>query len=229
MNTMKVLIIEDEKKVAAFIKKGLEEHSYQTEIAYDGLSGIQMALSNNFDVIILDINLPLLNGFKVCEEIRKKHQNIPILMLTALSSTDDKLLGFDSGTDDYLAKPFEFKELIARLKSLTKRSIGSKQNENLLKFADLEMNLDSKIVKRASTKIDLTAKEFALLEYFLKNKNKVVSRVEIAENVWDISFDTGTNVIDVYVNFLRKKIDKEFNPKLIHSKIGMGYILSEDF
>ena len=180
-------------------------------------------------MIILDINLPFLNGFKVCEEIRKKHQNIPILMLTALSSTDDKLMGFDSGTDDYLAKPFEFKELIARLKSLTKRSLGSKQNENLLKFADLEMNLESKIVKRASTKIDLTAKEFALLEYFLKNKNKVVSRVEIAENVWDISFDTGTNVIDVYVNFLRKKIDKEFSPKLIHSKIGMGYILSEDF
>ena len=226
---MKVLIIEDEKKVAAFIKKGLEELSYQTEIAFDGLSGVQMAVSNDFDVIILDINLPLLNGFKVCEEIRKTHQNIPILMLTALSSTDDKLMGFDSGTDDYLAKPFEFKELIARIKSLTKRSIGLKQNENLLKFADLEMNLDSKIVKRASTKIDLTAKEFALLEYFLKNKNKVVSRVEIAENVWDISFDTGTNVIDVYVNFLRKKIDKEFSPKLIHSKIGMGYILSEDF
>ncbi len=226
---MKVLIIEDEKKVAAFIKKGLEELSYQTEIAFDGLSGVQMAVSNDFDVIILDINLPLLNGFKVCEEIRKTHQNIPVLMLTALSSTDDKLMGFDSGTDDYLAKPFEFKELIARIKSLTKRSIGLKQNENLLKFADLEMNLDSKIVKRASTKIDLTAKEFALLEYFLKNKNKVVSRVEIAENVWDISFDTGTNVIDVYVNFLRKKIDKEFSPKLIHSKIGMGYILSEDF
>lgn len=229
MITMKVLIIEDEKKVAAFIKKGLEELSYQTEIAFDGLSGVQMAVSNDFDVIILDINLPLLNGFKVCEEIRKTHQNIPVLMLTALSSTDDKLMGFDSGTDDYLAKPFEFKELIARIKSLTKRSIGLKQNENLLKFADLEMNLDSKIVKRASTKIDLTAKEFALLEYFLKNKNKVVSRVEIAENVWDISFDTGTNVIDVYVNFLRKKIDKEFSPKLIHSKIGMGYILSEDF
>ncbi len=225
---MKVLIIEDEKKVAAFIQKGLEELSHQSEIAYDGLNGIKLAISENFDVIILDINLPIINGFEVCKEIRKTHQNIPILMLTALSSTEDKLMGFDSGADDYLSKPFEFKELIARLKSLTKRSKGFNEVNNLLKFADLEMNLESKIVKRSSTKIDLTAKEFALLEYFLKNKNKVVSRAEIAENVWDISFDTGTNVIDVYVNFLRKKIDKEFTPKLIHSKIGMGYILTQE-
>lgn len=224
---MKVLIIEDEPKVAAFIKKGLEELSYHADIANDGLDGKQMAISNHYDLVVLDINLPLINGFEVCKEIRKVHQNLPVLMLTALSTTDDKLAGFDVGADDYLAKPFEFKELIARLKSLTKRLKQSDTTSNLLKVADLEMNLDNKSVKRASTKIDLTAKEFALLEYLIKNKNKVVSRIDIAEKVWDISFDTGTNVIDVYVNFLRKKIDKEFSPKLIHSKIGMGYILTD--
>lgn len=225
---MKVLIVEDEPKVAAFIKKGLEELSFQAEIAYDGFIGKQMALANKYDVIILDVNLPQLNGFEVCKEVRKKDPNIPVLMLTALNSTDDKLTGFDSGADDYLAKPFEFRELMARLKSLVKRSKPSGVSSNTLVLADLEMNLDNKTVKRASKKIDLTAKEFALLEFLMRNKGKVVSRVDIAERVWDITFDTGTNVIDVYVNFLRKKIDKEFVPKLIHSKIGMGYILTDE-
>jgi two-component system copper resistance phosphate regulon response regulator CusR len=225
---MKVLIIEDEQKVAAFIKKGLEELSNQADIISDGLTIKEVLANKHYDVIVLDINLPYLNGFEVCKHIRLVNADIPIIMLTALNATDDKIKGFDAGADDYLAKPFEFKELIARLKSLTRRNNLSTKNENVLKAFNLEMNLDNKTVKRDGVKIELTAKEFGLLEYLMKNKNKVISRSEIAEKVWDISFDTGTNVIDVYVNFLRKKIDKEFNPKLIHSRIGMGYILSDE-
>ncbi len=227
MNGRKILIIEDEPKVASFIKIGLEEQSCVAEIAYDGFIGLKMALSNNYDLIIMDINLPQINGYEVCKEIRKQNSNIPVIMLTALGTTDDKLTGFDSGADDYLVKPFEFRELIARIKTLFKRSKIDTNTSNVLKIADLVLNLDSKVVKRGDKKIDLTAKEFALLEYFIRNKDKVVSRVDIAEKVWDITFDTGTNIIDVYVNYLRKKIDKDFTPKLIHTHVGMGYILKE--
>jgi len=223
----KILIIEDEFKVAQFIKQGLEENNYEAVIAYNGLSGLEHVFSNYFDLLILDINLPDINGLDVCNEIRKKKSNIPILMVSALGSTDDKLGGFNSGTDDYLIKPFEFRELLARIRALIKRSHHTENSSNLLKICDLEINSDYKTVKRDNKIIELTAKEFMLLEYLVRNKGKVISRVDIAEKIWDITFDTGTNVIDVYVNFLRKKIDKDFPKKLIHTVIGMGYTIKE--
>jgi two-component system, OmpR family, copper resistance phosphate regulon response regulator CusR len=225
---MKVLVVEDEPKVASFIKKGLEEQSYEVQIAFDGMMGKRKALAEFFDIIIMDINLPVINGYELCRQLRAERLEVPIIMLTALGTTEDKLSGFDSGTDDYLIKPFEFRELLARIRALTKRTAGFTPSQNLLRFSDLELNLDEKIAKRGDKKIELTAKEFALLEYFLRNRNKVISRADIAEKVWDITFDTGTNVIDVYVNFLRKKIDKDFPKKLIHTVVGMGYILKED-
>jgi DNA-binding response OmpR family regulator len=227
MDNPQILIIEDEKRVASFIRKGLEEDGFQVEVAYDGLMGQKMALSSIYDLIILDINLPQINGYEVCKEIRNHNSSIPIIMLTALGTMEDKLEGFDSGSDDYIVKPFEFKELLARVKVFLKRSGNDMLNSNILKMADLEMNIDSKTVSRAGKQIDLSAKEFQLLEFLMRHKNKVVSRVEIAEKVWEITFDTGTNIIDVYVNFLRNKIDKNFSPKLIHTNFGMGYIMKE--
>ena len=225
---MRILIVEDEPKVASFIKKGLEEQAYEVEVAFDGFLGQKMALSNPYDIIILDVNLPQVNGFEVCKNIRSSNVKTPVLMLTAFGTTDYKITGFDSGADDYLVKPFEFRELLARIKALHKRSSDSSSINNILKVADLELNNDEKSVKRGGKIIELTAKEFALLEYLIRNKGKVVSRVDIAEKVWEITFDTGTNVIDVYVNFLRKKIDKDFPKKLIHTVVGMGYILKEE-
>jgi two-component system copper resistance phosphate regulon response regulator CusR len=228
MNSATILIVEDEPKVALFIKEGLEENQFGAEIAYDGLTGKQMALNGNYDAVILDVNLPLMNGFEVCKEIRKQNLTVPVLMLTALGSTEDKLNGFDNGSDDYLVKPFEFRELLARIKVILKRSQQNNIHGNILRIADLELNTETKTVKRSNTTIDLTAKEFALLELLMVNKGKVISRAEIAEKIWEITFDTGTNVIDVYINFLRKKIDKNFPNKLIHTYIGMGYTLKEN-
>jgi DNA-binding response OmpR family regulator len=222
---MKILVIEDEPKVASFIKQGLEEQSKDVTICYDGFFGKKLASENYYDVIIMDLMIPYLNGLDLCKSLRADGLKTPILMLTALGTTDDKVIGLDAGADDYLVKPFEFKELLARLRALTKRYTDNVSEPKILAIADLEMNLDEKRVRRSGKIIDLTAKEFGLLEYLLKNKNKMVSRTEIAEKVWDIHFDTGTNVIDVYVNFLRKKIDKEYTPKLIHTMVGMGYIL----
>jgi DNA-binding response OmpR family regulator len=185
-------------------------------------------MTHSYDLVILDINLPVINGIDLCRFIRNTNGQIPIIMLTAMNAIDDKLNSFDSGADDYLIKPFEFKELLVRIRALLKRSMN--QNlpvGNLLRFADLEMNLDSKEVKRSGQLINLTAKELQLLEYFVRNKNKVLSRADIAVNVWDIDFDTHTNVIDVYVNYLRKKIDRDFPVKLIHTQVGLGYILKE--
>jgi DNA-binding response OmpR family regulator len=229
MEEIKILLIEDEKKIADTVAKGLQEHQYHVETAYDGNIGIRLFELHSFDLVITDINLPGINGYELCKIIRGKNQHIPILMLTALSSTDDKIEGFDAGADDYLVKPFEFRELLVRIRALLKRTAYSQQIPagNLLKIADLEMNLDTKEVTRAGQKITLTAKEFQLLEYLLLNRNRVVSRDDIAERVWGLDFDTKSNVIDVYVNFLRKKIDKEFSPKLIHTHVGMGYILTE--
>jgi DNA-binding response OmpR family regulator len=173
----------------------------------------------------MDLMIPYINGLELCKTLRADGVKTPVLMLTALGTTDDKVTGLDAGADDYLVKPFEFKELLARLRALTKRYTDNVQEIKVLGIADLEMNLDEKSVRRSGKQIDLTAKEFGLLEYFLKNKNRVISRTEIAEKVWDIHFDTGTNVIDVYINFLRKKIDKEFTPKLIHTMVGMGYVM----
>ncbi len=227
MNSVKILVIEDEPKVVAFLKKGLEEQGYDIEVAYDGLLGEKLASKNCFDLIILDVIIPHINGIDLCKKLRDKNIQTPILMLTALGTTDDKVEGFDAGADDYLVKPFEFKELLARIKALTKRSSGIIQNSNTLKLAGLELDLNKKVAKRDGKVIELTAKEFSLLEYFMKNKGKVVSRADISEKVWNIDFDTGTNVVDVYVNILRKKIDKDFSSKLIHTRIGMGYIFDD--
>ena len=221
----KVLIIEDELKVSNFLKMGLEENDFECEIAIDGIEGKEFATKKKFQIIIMDVNLPFKNGLELCKELREEKNNTPILMLTALGTTDDKLLGFESGADDYLVKPFEFRELLARVKSLIKRSSNDKHFDASIFIEDLELNTETKIVKRQNKKIELTAKEFSLLEYFMRNPNRVISRGEIAEKIWDINFDTGTNVIDVYINFLRKKIDKDFNVKLIHTQIGMGYLI----
>jgi DNA-binding response OmpR family regulator len=224
---IKILIIEDEPKVTSFIKKGLEVNEFKTETAYDGEIGLRKALSKNYDAIILDINLPKINGFDVCKQIRERDTRVPILMLTALGTTSDKVTGFNIGADDYLVKPFEFEELLVRIKALLKRTQPELLSDSLLKIADLEMDINSKTVKRAEKKIELTAKEFTLLEYLLRNKGRVLSRTDIAEKIWDITFDTGTNIIDLYIFYLRKKIDKDFSPKLIHTHVGMGYILKE--
>jgi two-component system copper resistance phosphate regulon response regulator CusR len=227
MEEIKILLVEDEKKIAESLKKGLSEQHYHIEVAYDGIIGKKLFETYPFDMIILDINLPGMNGYDLCREIRKKSEQIPVIMLTALSATDDKIEGFDAGADDYIVKPFDFKELLVRIRALLKRIYQTVPSGNMLKVADLVMNLDSKEVTRADVPISLTTKEFQLLEYLVRNKNRVVSRADIALNVWDIDFDTKTNVIDVYVNFLRKKVDKDFDAKLIHTQVGMGYILKE--
>jgi DNA-binding response OmpR family regulator len=223
---MNILIIEDDQRIAELIQRGLEEQGFATVLAYDGLSGKKLALQNNYDLIITDIILPKINGLDLCKQIRAIKPDIPIIMLTALGTTDDKVEGFDAGADDYLVKPFEMRELLARIRALLKRqNKTAKHSGNILKYADLEMNLYTKVVKRNQTEISLTPKEFKLLEYMLQNPERVLSRAEIAEKVWDTYFDTGTNFIDVYINYLRKKIDKNFDKKLIHTKSGMGFIL----
>ena len=228
MEEIKILLIEDEKKIADTLSKGLTELNYQVETAYDGKIGLRMFGSGDFDLIITDINMPGMNGYELCKQIRGSNQHIPILMLTALNATDDKIEGFDAGADDYLVKPFEFKELVARIRALLKRTLNQQlPTGKILTVADLELNLDNKEVTRNGKLVNLTAKEFQLLEYLMRNRNRVVSRGDIAERVWDIDFDTKTNVIDVYVNFLRKKIDKDHENKLIHTYVGMGYILKE--
>lgn len=228
MEEIKILLIEDEKKIADTLSKGLKELDYHVETAYDGNIGMRLFDAGSFNMIITDINLPGMNGYDLCKAVRSRNQHIPIIMLTALSATDDKIEGFDAGADDYLVKPFEFKELLARIRALLKRTMNQQLPAgNILTVADLELDVDSKEVTRAGQPIKLTAKEFQLLEYFMRNRNRVVSRADIAERVWELDFDTKTNVIDVYVNFLRKKIDKEFEPKLIHTQVGMGYMMKE--
>ena len=224
---MKVLVIEDEPKVAAFLKQGLEEQAFDVTVAYDGFFGKKMAVDNYYDVIILDLLIPYINGIDLCKQLREEGLKAPILVLSALGSTDDKVLGLEAGADDYLNKPFEFRELIARLRALCNRYTDNLQDQKVLKLADLELDLYKKVVRRGGKSIDLTAKEFSLLEYLLRNKNRVISRVEISEKVWEVSFDTGTNIIDVYINFLRKKVDRNFGVKLIYTMVGMGYIMKE--
>ena len=228
MEERKILLVEDEQKIADTLKLGLTENGYQVEVAYDGYIGLKLVENHPFDLVVLDINLPGINGYDLCKRIRAKYPGLPVIMLTALSSLNDKLEGYDAGADDYIIKPFEFKELLMKIRVLLKRTM----NQNIpvgsvLKAGDLEMNLDSKEVRRGNVLINLTAKEFQLLEYLLRNKNRVVSRADIAINVWDIDFDTNTNVIDVYINYVRNKVDKRFDRKLIHTQVGMGYILKE--
>jgi two-component system, OmpR family, copper resistance phosphate regulon response regulator CusR len=224
---MKILIVEDEPKVASFLRKGLTEQGYEVDLAYDGTFGVKLALEHEFDLVILDVILPGINGMEVCRQIRESKNNLSILMLTALGSTDDKINGLDSGADDYLVKPFEFQELLARIRALNRRSHEGPKGE-VLRIADLEMDLMKKAVTRSGVHISLTAREFGLLQYLMRNKGRVVSRVDIIEHVWETSFDTGSNVIDVYINFLRKKIDKDFPTKLIHTLVGMGYVIKEN-
>ena len=224
---MKILIVEDEPKVAQFIKKGLEENNYETETSYDGFSAEKLALLYKYNLFIVDIVIPGISGLDLCKKLKKLNPNVPVLILTALGTTDDKLLGFDAGADDYLVKPFEFRELLARVKVLLKKSSQPVGTVNKLIFGDLELDLDTKYALRGNKHIELTAKEFALLEYFIRNAGRVVSRNDIAENVWDSRYDFSTNIVDVYVNFLRKKIDKEHDNKLIHTRVGFGYIFGD--
>jgi two-component system, OmpR family, copper resistance phosphate regulon response regulator CusR len=224
---MKILIVEDEPKVASFLKKGLEENNYIAEIAYDGLSAEKMANRNMYDLFILDIIIPGINGLELCKKLKKINSALPVLMLTALGTTDDKVIGFDAGANDYLVKPFEFRELLARVKALLRKPDQSDEKINILVVGDVELDLEKKVVRRGNTYIDLTAKEFSLLEYFMRNAGRVLSRIDIAEKVWDIKFDFGTNVVDVYVNFLRKKIDKGHDKKMIHTRVGFGYVFGE--
>jgi len=226
---MNILLIEDEANVAGFIKKGLEEQRFKVAVAHDGAAGLELAAKEVFDLVILDVILPKLNGWEVCEKLRTELKlSIPILMLTALNSTEHVIKGLNGGADDYLAKPFKLDELIARLSALHRRHQGSVVEKQRLTYADLEIDLDTHEAFRGGEKIQLTIREFRLLEYFMKNAGKVLSRAKIMQNVWDVDFDLGTNVVDVYVNYLRKKIDKTHAIKLLHTVVGMGYILKKD-
>lgn len=225
---IKILVIEDEKRVADLLKIGLEENGYQVLVAYDGEMGWRLFQSNDFQLIISDIILPKLNGFELCQKIRKADEEIPILMLTALGTADDKLEGFEVGADDYMVKPFDFRELLARVRVLLKRRAVAKVDVvKEISYADLYINLERQEVTRNGEPIKLSPKEYNLLVYLVENAERVVSRVEIAEKVWNTHFDTGTNFIDVYINYLRKKMDKNFEVKLIHTKPGVGFILTD--
>ena len=225
-----ILIVEDEKKIADTLRMGLSEQGYEVQVAYDGQIGLKIFLNDPFDLIILDINLPGMNGFELCKLIRRSNEQVPVLMLTSMSQMTDKVEGYDAGADDYLVKPFEFRELLLKIRVLLKRTVNQQfPVGNILKASDLSMNLDSKEVYRGTRKIKLTAKEFQLLEYLLRNKNRVVSRADLAINVWDIDFDTNTNVIDVYISYVRNKVDKNFEQKLIQTHVGMGYVLKDHF
>lgn len=223
-----ILIVEDEKRVADLLKSGLEEKGYSVMVAYDGVMGLRLFRSMEFNLVISDIVLPKMDGFELCKEIRKVNPDVPILMLTALGSTDDKLEGFDAGADDYMLKPFDFRELNARIKVLLKRNsspVSVRPDE--ISYADISINLNTCVVKRSENVIKLSPKEYNLLVYMVENAERVISRMEIAENVWNTHFDTGTNFIDVYINYLRKKIDRDYEVKLIHTKPGMGFILTD--
>ena len=220
---MRILIVEDEKKVAAFIKKGLEEETYAVDIATDGEEGLYLGEQNQYDLIILDLMLPKINGLDILSSLRSKEIETPILLLTAKDSVEDKVKGLNQGADDYLTKPFAFSELLARIRVLLRR--GKAEPKTTLEIADLTLNLVSHKVSRGNEEIELTGKEYSLLEYFMRNQEKVLTRTMIAEHVWDYNFDTFTNVIDVYVNHLRKKIDKNFSNKLLHTLRGVGYVM----
>lgn len=221
---MKVLLIEDEERVASFIRKGLEEHSIQVVQAFDGSTGLNLALSETYDVIILDIIMPGINGLELCKKLRAEHDQTPVLMLTALGTTDDIVNGLTTGADDYLTKPFKFRELLARVFALSRRkNVVNK----ILTVDDLRMDTKAMEVYRGGKRIDLTAREFRLLEYLLLHKNEVVPKTYILENVWDINHDLGTNVVEVYINYLRKKIDHDFPVPLIKTVVGMGYTIKD--
>jgi len=223
---MRILVIEDEKKVANFIRKGLEEEHYAVDTAYDGEVGLFMAETNEYDLIVLDLMIPKIDGIEVLKRIRGNKINVPVLVLTAKATVEDIVKGLDTGCDDYLTKPFEFVEFLARIRALLRREKIDK--EPILKVADLTLSLVTHKVMRKGKEIELTSKEYALLEYFMRNPEKVLTRTMISEHVWDYHFDSLTNVVDVYVNYLRKKIDKDFETKLIHTLRGVGYIMKRE-
>ncbi|TWR27507.1 response regulator transcription factor [Mucilaginibacter pallidiroseus] len=225
---MKVLLVEDEPGLVSVIVRGLTEAGMDVSVAADGITGVEMTINHKFDVIILDVMLPGLNGIQVCKEVRKHDDSVAILMLTALDSTENIVTGLNAGADDYLAKPFKFAELEARIHTLVRRSRRAEANKNIVSIAGLEVDIASKTAKRNGRNIALTATEYRLLEYFVKHQNMILSRIQILENVWDIDFNMGTNVVDVYVNYLRKKIDSNGEARLIHTVFGMGYIFKDD-
>ncbi|HQW07350.1 MAG TPA: response regulator transcription factor [Flavobacteriales bacterium] len=224
---MQILVVEDEPKVAAFLKQGLEESGHEVLCASDGIDGRRLAKEKAVDLVLLDVMLPGLNGVDTCRAIRHDGGRMPILMLTALGTTDDKVAGLDAGADDYLVKPFEFQELLARIRSLSRRGQAPQGTEGVLIYADLHLDLMKKEATRHGQRILLTAKEFTLLEFFMRNPDRVLPRTLISERVWDIDFHTGTNVVEAYIKLLRKKVDRDFEPKLIHNRVGLGYILTE--
>jgi len=223
---MRLLVVEDEKKVSSFIKKGLEEEGYAVDVALDGKTGLQMAMDRVHDLIVLDIHLPGLDGLSVLRELRAGRVSTPVLLLTVRANIEDKVLGLDAGADDYLTKPFAFQELVARIRALLRRQTEEKLP--VLRFADLTLDPARRVVLRGARKIDLTAKEYALLDYFIRNPGRVLTRTMIVEHVWDYNFDPMTNIIDVYVNYLRRKIDSDREHKLIHTVRGVGYVLKEE-
>jgi heavy metal response regulator len=223
---MRILIVEDEKKVASFIKQGFEEEGFAVDWAADGREGMLLALDGVHDLIILDLNLPKMDGLQVLQELRQARVKAPVLLLTVRAMIEDKVLGLDTGADDYLTKPFSFQELLARARALLRRRLETEPT--LLRVADLTLDPARRLVRRGAEKIELSTKEFALLDYFMRNPGRVLTRTMIAEHVWDYDFDTATNIIDVYVNFLRKKIDTDREPKLIHTVRGVGYVMQGD-
>ena len=222
---MRILLVEDEKKVASFIKKGLEEEFYSVDVAHDGKEGLQLAMVEEYDLIILDIMLPLKDGFTVLKELRNEKVSIPVLFLTAKDTLPDKVQGLDLGADDYLPKPFAFEELLARVRALLRRTTAEKNL--VLKVLDLSLDTQTHFVTRNNTEIQLTPKEYSILEYLLRNKNRVISRTMLSEHVYDYHFDSDTNVIDVYINKLRNKVDKGFEVPVIHTIRGVGYMIKE--
>lgn len=226
---MKILVVEDEKNISSFISRGLQEEGHQVTVAFDGKMALALAQEIEFELIVLDVILPQMNGWEVCQNLRQKlNQDVPIIMLTALTSTEHIIKGLDMGADDYLAKPFKMAELLARINALHRRHRGMTTSGPLLTFAGVQMNMETREVWREGQAIKLTAREFNLLECFMKNPNKVISRFQLLDWVWGVDFDTGTNVVDVYMNYLRNKLEKGFQKKLFHTIIGMGYILRED-
>jgi DNA-binding response OmpR family regulator len=223
---MSILVIEDNAKLASLVQQGLSEHGHEVEITLSGREGEEMAAQGEYEAIILDLMLPDHDGVQICRELRRRGVSTPILMLTALSSTSDKVTGFEAGADDYLAKPFDLEELLARVHALLRRAQSSEAA--VLRFADIEMNRVARTVTRAGQPVTLTSKEFSLLEYFMRNPNRVLTRTNLGERVWDMNFEDESNVIEVYISRLRNKIDKGFEKPLIHTVIGTGYVLSAE-
>lgn len=225
----RILIVEDDRRIAQSVSAGLTRKGFAVEVAYDGNLGARLAQAGGFDLVLLDINLPGLNGFDVCRDLRERGSTVPILMLTAMGEVEDKVEGLDRGADDYLVKPFDFRELLARIHALLRRNkAGHEEAAELLREADLEVNLAAKTVRRGGQPIDLTAREYELLVYLLRNKGRVMSKLDIVEQVWNLHFDTNTNLVEVFINYLRRKMDRDFEPKLIHTRTGLGYVLKAE-